>query len=113
VIENTQGVLVGSISTHDCNARAGTFSYGINIVAEHQKQGYAHAAIKLVLRYYFDELRYQKATVSVHSYNLASIALHEKLGFQREGTLRRMVFNRGKHFDVHWFGVTLEEWQRS
>ena len=35
-------------------------------------------AIQLVLNYYFAELRYQKVTVGIVSYNEASIALHEK-----------------------------------
>ena len=67
----------------------------------------------MVLRYYFEELRYQKVSVAVHGYNEESIALHEKLGFVREGTLRRMVYTNGEYFDVHWYGMTREEWEGS
>src|SRR5215211_7301945 len=56
VIEDQEGTPVGSISTHDCNPRYGTFSYGIDIAPEHQRKGYASEAIQLVLRYYFQEL---------------------------------------------------------
>lgn len=112
VIENSQGVPVGAISTHRCDARAGTFSYGLSIAPQYQRQGYAQAAIELVLRYYFEELRYQKVTVSVHSDNAASLSLHRKLGFQLEGVLRRTVFTHGAFFDEHWFGLTVEEWQK-
>lgn len=100
VIENQQGEPVGSISTHDCQPRYGTFSYGVDIAPEHQRQGYASEAILLVLKYYFEELRYQKVTVPVHSNNPASIQLHEKLGFQREGTHRRMSFTQGQFIDI-------------
>jgi RimJ/RimL family protein N-acetyltransferase len=109
VIENHDGDPVGSISTHNCTPRYGTFSYGIDVAPEHQRQGYAREAIRLVLRYYFEELRYQKVTVPVHSDNEASIRLHEGLGFQREGTHRRMFYTQGHFVDVIWFGMTAEE----
>src|SRR5262245_38439309 len=47
-IENRAGELVGSIGTHLCDARMGTFGYGVAIRKEHQQQGYAREAIVLV-----------------------------------------------------------------
>lgn len=113
IIENTAGEAVGAINTHHCQPRDGTFSYGVHVAADHQRQGYATEAIRLVLRYYFAELRYQKVTVQVRSNNDASVALHEALGFVREGTLRRMVYSHGRYHDAHWYGLTKEEWERS
>ncbi len=111
VIENRDGERVGSISTHQCDRRAGTFRYGVAIRREHQRRGYASAAILLVLRYYFEELRYQKVTVNVHANNPASIRLHEQLGYQLEGRLRRMVFSGGRYWDELHMGLTVEEFQ--
>ena len=111
VIENMFGEPVGSISTHDCNPRDGTFSYGVDVAAEHRRKGYASEAIKIVLKYYFEELRYQKVTVPVHSDNPASIAMHKKLGSKKEGTHRRMAFSHGKYIDIIWFGMTKEEFE--
>lgn len=109
-VENLAGELVGSIATHDCDRRNGTLSYGLNIRPEHRRRGYAAEAIIILLRYYFQELRYQKATVQVYSFNEASIRLHEKLGFQREGCLRRTIFTQGQYFDVIVLGLTVEEY---
>lgn len=67
----------------------------------------------MVLKYYFEELRYQKVTVPVYGFNEASVALHERLGFVREGTLRRMVYTGGAYYDAHWYGLTKEEWEQS
>jgi RimJ/RimL family protein N-acetyltransferase len=110
-IEDTSGELVGSIGTHHCNPRTGTFMYGVAVRREHQRRGYASEAILLVLRYFFEELRYQKVTASVYSGNRASIRLHERLGFQLEGRLRRMVFTRGQYQDELYYGMTLEEFR--
>ena len=109
VIENLQGEVVGSISTHDCDRRQGVFSYGVAVRAAHQRRGYAAEAIRMVLRYFFEELRFQKVTVGIHSNNPASAALHEHLGFQLEGRLRRTVFEGGQYLDELVYGLTVEE----
>jgi RimJ/RimL family protein N-acetyltransferase len=108
-IENLAGELVGTLNTHTCNVHYGTFSYGLAIRAEHQRQGYASEAIVLALRYFFRELRYQKVTVEVYSFNEPSIRLHERLGFALEGRLRRMGFSDGAYYDSLIFGLTVEE----
>jgi RimJ/RimL family protein N-acetyltransferase len=109
IIEDRYGVPVGSIDTHSCNPHSGTFSYGLHIDPDYRGKGYAREAIFIVLRYYFEELRYQKVTVPVHSNNQDSIRLHERLGFKEEGRLRRMLFTQGTYYDVLWFGMTIEE----
>ena len=107
-IETLDGQHVGSISTHNCNPHNGTFSYGLAIKPAHQRKGYAAEAISLLLRHFFHELRYQKVTVNVYSFNEPSIRLHERLGFQREGRLRRMIYTRGAYHDELFYGLTAE-----
>jgi RimJ/RimL family protein N-acetyltransferase len=113
IIEGGAGIAVGCIDALALNRHAGTFRYGIFVEREHRRCGYATEAALVVLKYYFGELRYQKCTVSVHANNDASIALHERLGFRREGTLRRMVYTGGRYFDTHYYGMTNEEWEQS
>jgi RimJ/RimL family protein N-acetyltransferase len=99
IIVNEDDDVVGDLTTHYCDRRAGTFSYGITIRRDQRRKGYAADAIGLVLRYYFRELRYQKVTVSVASFNEASLRLYERLGFRQEGRIRRTVFTGGAYFD--------------
>ncbi len=108
-IETMERELVGTLNTHECERRQGTFSYGIAIGAEYWRHGYASEAITLVLRYYFRELGYQKVTVHVYDFNEPSIRLHERLGFQREGRLRRMIYTDGTYHDDLLYGMTAEE----
>jgi RimJ/RimL family protein N-acetyltransferase len=109
-IVDNQGTLVGTINTTRCNHRVGCFSYGVSVRSEYQRRGYASEAILLVLRYYFTELRYQKVTVDIYSFNAASIRLHESLGYQREGCIRRVVYTQGQYFDELKYGLTVEEY---
>jgi len=108
IIEDLEGSAVGFIDTRT-DQRHGTFEYGLSVAPEHARKGYASEAIMMVAKYYFEHLRYQKLTAGVHSDNEASIKLHEKLDFRLEGTLRNMIFKNGGYVDLHYYGLTLEE----
>lgn len=111
MIETLEGVTVGTLNTHNVNRRNGTFYYGLAIHPDHRRKGYAADAIHLVLAYFFNERRYQKANAEVYSFNEASIRLHERLGFTLEGQLRRMVYTGGEYHDVLVYGLTKEEFE--
>jgi RimJ/RimL family protein N-acetyltransferase len=111
VIENRAGDIVGIINSHSCDRRVGNFKYGVAIRPEHRQRGYASEAIRLLLAYFFHELRYQKVTVDVYSFNPASVSLHERLGFIQEGRLRRVLYTGGQHHDMFVFGMTVEEFE--
>ena len=109
IIENQQGVAVGCINTFNCSKRAGTFKYGLGITREFWGNGYAKDAIKIILKYYFRELRYQKVTVYIYSFNERSMKLHESFGFINEGRIRRAVYTNGNYYDEVIYGMTSEE----
>lgn len=103
------GALVGCVSTHNVDQVSGTFMFGVSVAAEHKGNGYAGEAIPLLMRYMFDERRFQKCESGVFDYNRASLALHRKLGFVEEGRLRRHLFSGGQYHDEVRFGMTVEE----
>jgi RimJ/RimL family protein N-acetyltransferase len=109
VIENLEGIDVGSISLHSSDQKNGTFSFGIVINREHRRKGYAEDAVRILLRYGFWERRYQKCNSACVHTNEASIKLHKKLGFVEEGRRRRQVFFNGQYHDDVLFGLTREE----
>jgi RimJ/RimL family protein N-acetyltransferase len=92
-------------------AAYGTFRYGLSIVREQRRKGYASEAIHLVLAYFFRELRYQKVNVEVYAFNEPSLRLHLRLGFREEGRLRRMIRTAGAYHDEIILGMTVEEFE--
>lgn len=111
-MEDTEtGELVGGIAAHAVDARIGIVGYGVWVFEGHRGKRYASEAICLVLRYYFQELRFQKANVTVYDINEPSKRLHESLGFQREAQLRRSVFTNGEYSDLLTYGMTVEEFR--
>jgi RimJ/RimL family protein N-acetyltransferase len=53
----------------------------------------------------------RSVNIKVYGFNEASIRLHESLGFQREGCLRRMVYTEGRFHDEVVYGMTAEEFR--
>ena len=43
--------------------------------------------------------------------NKASQRVVEKAGFQREGTIRKALFNRGEWRDYYLYSILREEWK--
>jgi RimJ/RimL family protein N-acetyltransferase len=111
-IETLGGELVGSINTNSCDTRHGTFKYGVAVFRDHWRKGYASDAVRIIKRYYFEELRYQKINAYVYSFNRSSIALQEHLGFTQEGKLRNMIFTNGQHYDEYVYGLTKSDYEK-
>lgn len=109
VARREDDLMVGGINVSEPDQTNGTFGYGVGIHPEHKGNGYAAEAVLLVLRFMFDERRFQKCEARVYDYNSASISLHRKLGFVEEGRLRRHLFQAGEYHDELVFGMTAEE----
>ncbi len=113
IMEDREGRAVGNINTHSIDRFAGTFAFGIGVLPEHRGKGFASEAIRLLLRYFFNELGFQKCNTSVYAFNPDSVRLHERFGFMLEGRLRRNHFANGEYCDVLSYGITREEfWEK-
>ena len=108
-VENENGDAVGQIVVFDTNLRMGCFKYGLFFTRNAQHKGYAAEAVKILMSYYFCQLRYHKANVYIYDFNIPSLRFHEKMGFVREGTLREVAFIDGKYHDAVYYGITADE----
>ena len=61
---------------------------GYELVAEARGRGAATRGVGLLVGWAFRELRMRRIQALVHPANLASMAVLERLGFEREGLLR-------------------------
>ncbi|SFG19231.1 UDP-4-amino-4,6-dideoxy-N-acetyl-beta-L-altrosamine N-acetyltransferase [Neptunomonas qingdaonensis] len=68
--------------------------------------------LKLALQKAFVELNANKVIGKVLSYNLASRHVHEKLGFEQEGLLKRHHFLLNDYYDVYCYGLTKQHWKK-
>jgi [ribosomal protein S5]-alanine N-acetyltransferase len=73
------------------------------------RKGLAYQTIELFLNYFFSRqgIRVFCATMGE---NQRTIQLMEKLGFRREGVLRKSLWAKGQLRDEIYFGIMKEEW---
>lgn len=105
--------LIGFVSIHsiEWNNRAALLAIGIG-QREYRGRGYGTDALRLVLRYAFDELNLLRLGLDVISNNTAAIRTYEKVGFVHEGCMRRAVLRDGCHHDRLIMGLLRDEWQK-
>lgn len=77
---------------------------------EYRHHGYGAAAIARIVRYGFEDLGLNRVGLSVFEFNEAAIATYEKLGFTREGRLRRAVRRADGFHDAILMSVLHDEW---
>jgi RimJ/RimL family protein N-acetyltransferase len=97
VTEAATGRLVGGIGM---GVRAGNGTFGYWIREDARGRGLAPAALRLLCRWAVDEVGLARLQLMTIPGNTSSERVAEKLGFQREGLLRRYFAQRDNRVDV-------------
>ena len=63
-----------------------------------------------VLKYVFEEMKFNKLLCEVFVFNDAVIKMHEKFGFKRESYFREHIFKNGEYHDVVGLAMLSKEW---
>lgn len=71
-----------------------TWELGYRMSSKYQKQGYGSEAAQALVDYGFRKLDVHRVVAYCHPDNIASWKLLEKIGFRREGLLRKNVYFR-------------------
>lgn len=79
--------------------------------SEDRNRGFGAEAIEMILGYAFDDLGLNRVGLSVFEFNEPAIATYERLGFEREGRLRRAVRRADGFHDALLMSVLRDEWR--
>lgn len=74
-------------------------------------KGYGTDAMRLMLRYGFDELNLHRISLTVYEYNPRGIRCYEKCGFKHEGRIREFILRDGRRWDMLHMGILRDEWK--
>lgn len=85
---------------------------GYALLSRHWGLGIAREAVSRAIAYAFDDLALRRIEADIDPRNAASIALVERLGFQREGYLRERWLVAGEVCDSAIFGLLQREFRR-
>jgi RimJ/RimL family protein N-acetyltransferase len=104
--------LIGYVDVDDIqwSHRCGWIAIGIGSPT-HRGKGFGTEAMRLTLRFVFQELNLHRLQLTVFSYNEAAIRLYERLGFQREGAFREYLLRDGQRYDMLIYGLLAREWE--
>lgn len=79
--------------------------------AKHRDRGLGTEAIRVILRYAFEDSGLNRVGLSVFEFNGAAISAYEKLGFEREGRLRQAVRRESGFHDAILMSILAHEWR--
>ncbi len=106
-----QGVVVGSVKL-TVEAAHSIASLRYSIARQCWNRGLMTEALSAIVSWGFDEFGLEKICARMDVENVGSWRVMEKIGMNREGTLRSHGVNRGVRYDYHCYGILRHDWQR-
>ncbi|MBP2662832.1 MAG: pseudaminic acid biosynthesis N-acetyl transferase [Firmicutes bacterium] len=102
---------IGTIGLSSIDYRNQIAEYGVLLGTKQERgKGYAQEASVAILEYAFSELNLYKIKLKVFTDNMDAVKMYQKLGFVKEGTLRREVYKNGTFKDVTLMAILKDEW---
>jgi RimJ/RimL family protein N-acetyltransferase len=112
IIEKKDGSKIGYIwHFYMLNPYMKMLELGYGLVPSERGKGYCTEATHLMVDYLFLSKDITRIIATTHTKNVASQKALEKVGFKREGTMRKCYFNRGEWTDMFIFSILREEWK--
>jgi len=114
IIEKKDGSKIGFIvHFHVLHLGTGTkqLEIGYSLVPKERAKGYGTEALEIMVDYLFLSKDVMRIQAQTDQRNVASKKLLEKVGFKKEGTLRKNFFIRGEWTDDYIYSILREEWK--
>ncbi len=73
-------------------------------------KGYGEDAMRVAMRYAFEELNLFRVSLNVIGYNERAIRLYKKIGFVEEGREREFCHRDGQRYDLVYMGLLHSDW---
>lgn len=106
IIKKDEDELLGNIGLTKFNYKAGTAELGIFIGDEENlSKGYGSEAIKLLVKFGFEELRLHNIMLTVYDLNPRAQKAYIKCGFKEFGRRHEAIFRNGKYHDLIYMEI--------
>lgn len=111
VCEINTSKYIGNVYATDIDQTNRSCTTGV-LIGDHDywNQGFASEAYRLLLDYLFNERNINRVQAYVLESNIPSLKMHQKVGYQIEGTLRQSVYKNGRYQDQVLLSVLKEEY---
>ena len=114
MIDNEEGMPIGTIQLYDFNEQDKSCKLGIRIGdRDYWSKGYGEDAVKTLIEYAFQKMDIYRVTLKVYEYNERAVKCYLKCGFQNEGRTRQSAYIDGKFYDEIIMGALKSEYIKS
>lgn len=112
IVEKKTDRLIGGCGFHDFVRFNRRIEIAYDLHPDFWRRGIMTKALKEIIKFGFMHMGLERIQATTIQENTASINLLLKLGFQKEGLLRKYKFFKNKMTDILMFGYTKEDFQK-
>ena len=112
IAERDSDLLIGALTLHSLHAEQLRAEVGYSLAPAFHGRGFAAEALRCGLAHAIDDLGLVRVEADIDPRNLPSARLLERLGFVREGLLRKRWRVNGEVCDTAFYGLLPEEFVR-
>jgi ribosomal-protein-alanine N-acetyltransferase len=111
-IEKKDGTKIGLVQHfYVLHGMSRQMEIGYSLAVSERGKGYCTEAVNLMVDYLFLSTESVRIQATTDPRNLASQKVLEKVGFKKEGTLRKHFFTRGEWRDSFIYSILRDEWK--
>ena len=104
--------LIGTVNLTNINRYHNVAVLGLMIGnSDYWGKSASEEAMRLVLDFAFDTLGLNRVTGGCYSTNIGMIFTFKRLGYTREGVMRKSAFDGEKKIDTWLWGILSDEWK--
>jgi ribosomal-protein-alanine N-acetyltransferase len=96
--------VIGLIGQRDVNKKTAEIGYWLG--EPFWNKGIATRAVKLLTEYGFNQLDFIRIHTGVFEYNVGSMQVLTKNGYEKDGVFKKSIVKNGKIYDEHRFSKT-------
>jgi ribosomal-protein-alanine N-acetyltransferase len=102
---------IGCSGLHDFDQVNRHCSFGVFIGdSTNWGKGYGTEATRLMTKHAFEGLNFNRVWLHVYDFNERGIKAYEKVGYKKEGVLRKHTYREGRYHDVLTMGILRSDW---
>ena len=111
VVQKKDGTRIGIIAVEQHSDYGGFLEIGFHIVPNERGKGYCSEAVRIMVDYLFLSKSMVRLQARTDTRNLSSQRVLEKIGFKKEGLIRKAAFIRGDWRDLFIYSILRDEWK--
>lgn len=112
IILKNENKFIGTCGFSEIDAQNNTAQVGYVLNSSYWGRQIAPEALKRVLRFGFDIMRFERIEARHIDGNINSGRVMRKCGMQFEGTLRHAMYIKGEYKTIQLYSILREEWEK-